>query len=62
MVTQKQENQYPMVGPCLILIRMGIDDRKEDYGLTGLETNERRSSMGAYLDFWVHEDLTSGSL
>lgn len=62
MVTQKQENQSPLVGPGLIRMRMGIDDRKEDYGLTGSETIERRSSMGAYLDSWVHEDLTSGSL
>ena len=62
MVTQKQENQFPLVGPVLILIRISIDDRKEDYGLTGPETIKGRFSMGAYLDFWVHEDLTSGSL
>ena len=62
MLTQKQENRPPLVGPGLILIRMGIDDLKEDYGLTGPETIEGRSSIGAYSGFLGAFDLTSGSL
>jgi hypothetical protein len=55
-MTSKREP--PLVGPGLIPIQMGINDRKEDYGP---ETGEGCSSLGAYPGFLVREDLTCGS-